>query len=51
MEKNYPDHVAIILDGNRRWAKEKGLPSLQGHKKGFENIRDLTPYIIDKGVK
>lgn len=46
-----PQHVAIILDGNRRWAKERNLPSLKGHQKGFENIRDLTPYIIDRGVK
>ena len=41
MEKNYPNHVAIILDGNRRWAKERGLPQLEGHKKGFDNICDL----------
>lgn len=51
MEKIYPEHVAIILDGNRRWAKEKGLPQLKGHQKGFENIRTLAPYIINKGVK
>ena len=49
--KYYPEHVAIILDGNRRWAKERGLPSLKGHQKGFENIRDLAPYIFKKGVK
>jgi undecaprenyl diphosphate synthase len=49
--KYYPEHVAIILDGNRRWAKEKGLPSLKGHQRGFENIRDLAPYIFNKGVK
>ena len=51
MEKQYPNHVAIILDGNRRWAKERGLPKLQGHRKGFDNICDLVPYIINKGVK
>lgn len=51
MNKYYPEHVAIILDGNRRWAKERGLPSLKGHQKGFENIRELAPYIINKGVK
>lgn len=51
MGKNYPEHVAIILDGNRRWAKRQGLPQLKGHQKGFENIRELVPYIIDKGVK
>lgn len=51
MEKFYPEHVAIILDGNRRWAKRQGLPQLKGHQRGFENIRELVPYIIDKGVK
>lgn len=51
MEKYYPEHVAIILDGNRRWAKRQGMPQLKGHQKGFENIRDLAPYIIDRGVK
>lgn len=51
MEKYYPEHVAIILDGNRRWAKERGLPQLKGHQRGFENIRQLAPYIINKGVK
>ena len=51
MEKKYPEHVAIILDGNRRWAKEKGLPSLKGHQTGAENIKKLAPYIINKGVK
>ena len=51
MNNYYPNHVAIILDGNRRWAKNRGLPQLKGHQKGFENIRDLAPKIIDKGVK
>ena len=46
-----PTHIAMVLDGNRRWAKEKGMPTLKGHQKGFENIRDLTPYIFDRGVK
>ena len=34
-ERIYPNHVAIILDGNRRWAKEKGIPQLKGHQAGF----------------
>lgn len=51
MNKEYPNHVAMILDGNRRWAKEKGLPQLKGHQKGVDNICDLAPYILDKGVK
>ncbi len=46
-----PNHVAMILDGNRRWAKEKGMPSLKGHQKGFDNIVDLAPYVINQGVK
>ena len=51
MNKEYPSHVAMILDGNRRWAKERGLPQLKGHQKGVDNICDLAPYILDKGVK
>ena len=51
MDKEYPSHVAMILDGNRRWAKEKKLPQLKGHQKGVDNICDLAPYILDKGVK
>lgn len=51
MEKNYPEHVAIILDGNRRWAKRKNLPSLKGHQAGAKNLEKLASYIIDKGVK
>lgn len=51
MNKYYPEHVAIILDGNRRWAKERGLKTLTGHQKGMDNICDLVPYVIDKGVK
>lgn len=51
MEKYYPNHVAIIMDGNRRWAKKNGLLPLKGHQKGCENIRSLVPYIINKGVK
>lgn len=51
MKESYPEHVAIILDGNRRWAKRRGLKTLQGHKKGAENAKKLVPYIIDRGVK
>lgn len=51
MNEYYPQHVAIILDGNRRWAKSRNLPSLKGHQKGFEVIKKMTPLIINKGVK
>lgn len=51
MEKYYPEHVAIILDGNRRWAKKRNLPSLKGHQAGAKNLEKLASYIIDRGVK
>ena len=46
-----PKHIAMVLDGNRRWAKERGMHTLKGHQKGFENIKNLAPYIIDRGVE
>ena len=50
-EEKIPNHVAIILDGNRRWARKHKLPKLEGHRRGFENIRKLTSYIFSRGVK
>lgn len=46
-----PNHVAIIVDGNGRWAQEKGLSRSKGHSAGFENITNLCPYIFSKGTK
>ena len=46
-----PNHVAIILDGNGRWAKEKGLNRSKGHEAGFENLKKLSEYIFSKGTK
>ena len=43
-------HVAIIPDGNRRWAKERGLPTLVGHKKGFERARELVRVSREMGI-
>ncbi|MBA4782197.1 MAG: isoprenyl transferase [Rhizobiales bacterium] len=37
-----PRHVAIIMDGNGRWAKERGLPRIEGHRKGVEAVREIT---------
>lgn len=48
---NIPNHVAIILDGNGRWAKERGLSRSQGHEEGFENLKRISEYIFSKGVK
>ncbi len=46
-----PRHVAIIVDGNGRWAKERGLTRMQGHDAGFKNLRKLTEYIHSLGIE
>ena len=48
---NIPNHVAIILDGNGRWAIKRGLKRSLGHKAGFDNLKKLSKYIFKKGVK
>lgn len=48
---NIPNHVAIILDGNGRWAQERGLTRSEGHFHGFNNLEKLADYIFAKGVK
>lgn len=48
---NIPNHVAFILDGNGRWAKERGMTRSEGHQAGFDNLYELCKYIINKGVK
>jgi undecaprenyl diphosphate synthase len=45
-----PAHVAIIMDGNRRWARERGLPELDGHAAGVEKIRWLVEHTLRRGV-
>lgn len=45
------EHIAIIMDGNRRWAKEKGLPTPAGHKKGVDALRATVRACDDLGVK
>lgn len=46
-----PNHIAIVMDGNYRWAKSKGLPLKMGHKKGTENIEKIVDGAIEIGVK
>lgn len=48
---NYLNHVAIIPDGNRRWAKEHGLSPLEGHRKGAEVMHRVADQLADRGVK
>ena len=49
--KNDLKHIAIIMDGNRRWAKEKGLPSAIGHKKGVDSLKATMRACDDFGIK
>lgn len=53
MEKNMnlPEHIAIILDGNGRWAKAKGMPRSYGHVVGCDNLEKVSTLINDMGVK
>lgn len=46
-----PNHIAIILDGNGRWAKQKGMPRHYGHVKGCQNLEEICDHIRDVGVK
>src|SRR3972149_2258528 len=46
-----PRHVAIIMDGNGRWAQERGLPRLEGHRQGTENIRRVGSVLGKYGIK
>jgi undecaprenyl diphosphate synthase len=48
---NLPKHIAIIPDGNRRWAKEKGLPTFEGHKKGFNQAIEIGKKARELGIK
>jgi undecaprenyl diphosphate synthase len=49
--KGIPHHLGIILDGNRRWAEERGLPAFEGHKMGLEKIKKVVKWSREKGVK
>jgi undecaprenyl diphosphate synthase len=46
-----PRHVAIIMDGNGRWARERGLPRREGHRAGAESVREVADACIDIGVR
>jgi undecaprenyl diphosphate synthase len=48
---NVPKHIVLFPDGNRRWAKQKGIHSLDGHKKGYDNLLDFSEWCKNRGVK
>ena len=49
--KKIPEHIAIIMDGNGRWATEKGMPRNAGHQAGVETVRRITAECVRLGVK
>jgi undecaprenyl diphosphate synthase len=51
IEATAPRHVAIIMDGNRRWARERGLPALEGHRRGIVALRRVTQSASDLGIE
>jgi len=50
-KNNIPRHIAIIMDGNRRWAKKKGLPPMEGHRQGYEQFKKISDLCNKLGVK
>jgi undecaprenyl diphosphate synthase len=46
-----PKHVAVIMDGNGRWAKQRGLPRIEGHRRGANALKEMLRYCKDLGVK
>ncbi|WP_436853699.1 isoprenyl transferase [Staphylococcus caeli] len=48
---NIPEHVAIIMDGNGRWAKQRKLPRIKGHYQGMQTVKKITKVASDLGIK
>ncbi len=48
--KNIPTCVGVIIDGNRRWAKERGLPTLEGHTEGVRNVKRFVEWAMEAGI-
>ncbi len=46
-----PEHVAVILDGNGRWAKKRGIPRAMGHKAGCETLEKMVRIASDAGIR
>lgn len=51
LPEHIPAHVAIIMDGNGRWAKQRGLPRIAGHRAGTENLREVIRACVEFGIK
>jgi len=50
-KQRIPEHIAIIMDGNGRWAKQQGKPRVFGHKQGVKSVREVTEACAEIGVK
>jgi undecaprenyl diphosphate synthase len=50
MDRTDPRSIGVIMDGNRRWAKERGLPTLEGHRAGAEKLFELARWASDAGI-
>lgn len=50
-DNHIPACIGIIMDGNRRWAKAQGLPTLSGHQKGYEKVKEVVEWMREAGVK
>ena len=50
-KENLPEHIAIIMDGNRRWAKSKGKPASIGHKEGAKTLENILKHVRKIGIK
>ncbi len=48
--KKLPKHVAVIMDGNGRWAKERGLPRVEGHRRGVQSVREIVTSCGELGI-
>ena len=51
MQSGLPKHIAIIMDGNGRWAQQRGLPRIAGHHQGGKTVEKITQYCIDTGIE
>jgi undecaprenyl diphosphate synthase len=45
-----PNHLGIIIDGNRRWARAQNLPTIEGHRRGYDKVKEIGEVVMDRGV-
>lgn len=51
MSEKKVKHLAIIMDGNRRWAVENGLPKMEGHRRGYDNMKTIGDACLERGIE